>query len=140
MGARETHFLSYALLNTVIVVFVTVPVSIVLALLISVALNSIKWLKGFLQTIFFIPYVTNAIAIGMVFSVIFDDTGVINYIFGTDTVWVYGATQTIGMIPLCIYIVWNSIPFKILILLSGLLFISSYNLSKSSCRLWWEGV
>ena len=122
MGARETHFLSYALLNTVIVVFVTVPVSIVLALLISVALNSIKWLKGFLQTIFFIPYVTNAIAIGMVFSVIFDRNGVINFLFKTNYAWVSGndANRWRAMIPLCLYIVWHSLPYKILIFLSGL--------------------
>ena len=116
----ETAFTEYAIPNTFIITIVTVPVSIALALIIALALNSLKWFQKFLQTVFFLPYVTNAIAIGMVFSVIFDDTGVINYIFGTDTVWVYGATQTIGMIPLCIYIVWNSIPFKILILLSGL--------------------
>ena len=97
-------------------VFVTVPISIILALLISVALNSIKWLKGFLQTVFFLPYVTNAIAIGMVFSVIFDKNGVINYIFNLDYSWVTGidANRWRAMIPLCLYIVWNSLPFKIL--------------------------
>ena len=121
-GAYEKNFINYALLNTVILVFVTVPVSIVLALLISVALNSIKWLKGFLQTVFFLPYVTNAIAIGMVFSVIFDKNGVINYIFNLDYSWVTGidANRWRAMIPLCLYIVWNSLPFKILIFLSGL--------------------
>ena len=59
-------------------------------------------------------------AIGLVFSVIFDKSGVINFIFNSSTVWVYGANRWVAMIPLCLYIVWNSIPFKILILLSGL--------------------
>jgi multiple sugar transport system permease protein len=56
----------------------------------------------------------------MVFSVLFDKQGVINYLFHTDTKWIYGATRWTAMIPLCIYIVWSSLPFKILIFLSGL--------------------
>ena len=124
---RETAFIKYAVPNTLLLTFITVPVSIFLALIIAVALNSIKWFQKVLQTVFFLPYVTNTIAIGMVFSVIFDKQGIINSIFnltaanGTDPfAWIYGADRWVAMIPLCIYIVWNSIPFKILILLSGL--------------------
>lgn len=118
--AYENYFIDYAIPNTLILTFVTVPVAIALALIISVALNSIKWFQKALQTIFFLPYVTNAVAIGMVFSVIFDRYGIINFIFGSDITWIYGAKREIAMIPLCIYIVWHSLPFKILILLSGL--------------------
>lgn len=117
----EHNFLNYAVPNTILITFITVPCSIFLALIISVALNSIKWFQKFLQTLFFLPYVTNTIAIGMVFAVIFDKTGIINSIFGmTGFAWIHGATREVAMVPLCIYIVWNSIPFKILILLSGL--------------------
>jgi multiple sugar transport system permease protein len=99
-----------------------------LALIISVALNSIKAFQKFLQTVFFLPYVTNSIAIGMVFSVLFDDSGLINFIFhlqhagasGGPMQWIYNTPTYIAMVPLCLFIVWNSIPFKILILLSGL--------------------
>ncbi len=119
-GAHETYFTKYAIVNTIICVVVTVPVSTLLALLIAVALNSIKWFQKVLQTIFFLPYVTNAIAVGMVFSVIFDEQGIINFLFGTNTVWIRGADHWVAMIPLCLYIIWSSIPFKILILLSGL--------------------
>ncbi len=80
--AWETSFTQNAIPNTFILTFVTVPVSIFLALIISVALNSIKWFQKFLQTAFFLPYVTNSIAIGMVFSVLFNDNGLINFIFG----------------------------------------------------------
>ena len=124
---RETAFVKYAVPNTLLLTFVTVPVSIFLALIIAVALNFIKWFQKALQTVFFLPYVTNTIAIGMVFSVIFDKQGIINSLFnltaanGTDPfAWIYGADRWVAMVPLCIYIVWNSIPFKILILLSGL--------------------
>jgi multiple sugar transport system permease protein len=119
-GARETNFTAYAIPNTFIVVFLTVPLATVIALLISVALNSLKWFQKALQTIFFIPYVTNTIAVGMVFSVIFDEAGIINYIFKTNTVWIYGAQRWTAMVPLCLYIIWSSLPFKILIFLSGL--------------------
>ncbi len=119
-GGWEENFIKYAIPNTLIITFVTVPVSIALALLISVALNSIKWFQKFLQTVFFLPYVTNAVAIGLVFSVIFNKDGIINYIFNSNITWIYGAERWVAMIPLCIYIVWHSLPFKILILLSGL--------------------
>ena len=119
-GGVEKFFTKYALPNTLIITFVTVPVSIALALIISVALNSIKWFQKTLQTIFFLPYVTNAMAVGLVFSVLFADNGIINFLFKTDTIWVYGADRWTAMVPLCFYIVWNSIPFKILIFLSGL--------------------
>jgi multiple sugar transport system permease protein len=119
-GVSETNFYTFAIPNTFIIVFVTVPLSTLIALLISVGLNSIKWFQKFLQTVFFLPYVTNAIAVGMVFSVLFDKTGVINYLFHTDITWIYGAQRWVAMIPLCIYIVWSSLPFKILIFLSGL--------------------
>lgn len=119
-GAYEVNFMKYAVPNTFIIVFVTVPLSIVIAILISVGLNQLKWFQKILQTIFFLPYVTNTIAIGMAFSLLFDQQGLINYIFGIDTVWIYGASRWTAMVPLCLYIIWGSIPFKILVFLSGL--------------------
>lgn len=131
-GGLEQNFVNYAIPNTFIIVIVTVPLSTLIALLISVALNSLRWFKKFLQTVFFLPYVTNAIAIGMVFSVMFDTNGIINYIFHTDITWVVNADRWVAMIPLCIYIVWSSIPFKILVFLSGLQGIDAqyYNAAK----------
>ena len=116
----ETNLINYAIPNTFIIVFLTVPVSIVIALLISVLLNNLKWLQKVYQTIFFLPYVTNTIAVGMVFSVLFDKNGLVNYLFNSDITWVYGASRWTAMVPLCLYIVWSSLPFKILILLSRL--------------------
>ena len=117
----------------------TVPISTLLALLIAVALNSIKPLQKALQTIFFLPYVTNSIAIGMVFAAMFNivgsfygteneivvTAGIINNIiefFGGKRVnWInYGSTYTANMVVMIVYIVWNALPFKILVLLGGL--------------------
>ena len=125
-GGQTYYFrdvIEYAIPNTMIVVFVTVPLSIVIALLISVGLNSIKPLKKLFQTIFFMPYVTNAIAVGMVFAVIFDGYGIWNHLFNLviPTYWLdVGAKQWQAMFALCVYIVWHALPYKILILLSGL--------------------
>ena len=118
-----TEVIKYALPNTLILTFVTVPISIFVALLIAVGLNSIKKLQKVFQTIFFMPYVTNSIAVGMVFSVIFaGHNGLWNSIFGLgEKYWVdMYATKSSAMIVLCIYIVWHALPYKILILLSGL--------------------
>lgn len=134
----ETDVIKYALPNTLIITFVTVPISVIIALLISVGLNSIKFLNKIFQTIFFIPYVTNGIAIGMVFAVIFAGTnGLWNSLFGLGTkYWIdmYG-TRTTGMIALCIYIVWHALPYKILIFLSGLQGIDKqyYQAAKIDC-------
>ena len=125
------HFRN-VLTNTLVVVFITVPISTVLALLIAVALNSIKPFQKFFQTIFFLPYVTNTIAIGMVFAVLFNmNTGLVNELlglFGIDKInWInlnvgdgYNSTYLTKMIVLQIYIVWNALPFKILLFIGGL--------------------
>ena len=113
--------------------------TILLALLVAVFLNSIKWLQKPLQTIFFLPYVTNSIAIGMVFAAMFNivgsfygteneiivTAGIINNIiefFGGKAVnWInYGSSYAANITVMVIYIVWNALPFKILILLGGL--------------------
>ena len=117
-------FIKYALPNTFIIVVITVPASIAIALLIAVGLNSIKALHKVFQTIFFMPYVTNSIAIGMVFAVIFAGShGLWNTLFNLSdgTYWVdMGADHFNGMFALCIYIIWHALPYKILIFLSGL--------------------
>ena len=126
------------LTNTLILCVFTVPISTFLALLIAVCLNSIKFLSRFIQTIFFLPYVTNSIAIGMVFAAMFNivgntasenpiitTAGVINNIIGIFGIppvnWINaGSTYWANMWVMIIYIVWNALPFKILILLGGL--------------------
>ena len=123
--------------NTVLLCVTTVPVSTVLALLIAVALNSIKPLQKLLQTIFFLPYVTNSIDIGMVFAAMFniiglrpegmhaDTWGIINNVimfFGGEPInWInVGSDYWANMVVMIVYIVWNALPFKILVLLGGL--------------------
>ena len=134
----QTDVLTYALPNTLIITFVTVPISIIIALLIAVCLHSIKAFQKIFQTIFFVPYVTNAIAVGMVFAVLFDSKGIINYLFGlgTEFYWIdHAASWGHGMTALCIYIVWHALPYKILIFLSALQNIDKqyYDAAKIDC-------
>lgn len=126
-----------ALKNTMLLCLFTVPISTILALLIAVALNSIKPLQKVLQTIFFLPYVTNSIAIGMVFAAMFNiigmphmerliqTKGIVNNVielFGGHYVnWInQGSEYWANMFVMIVYIVWNALPFKILVLLGGL--------------------
>ena len=127
------------LINTILLCVITVPLSTLIALLIAVCLNSIKPLNRTLQTIYFLPYVTNSIAIGMVFYQMFniinvqqmgiDDSVVTQSImnqflgvFGIDPIiWInQGSSYAANLTTMVIYIVWNALPFKILILLGGL--------------------
>ena len=120
--------------NTMLLTVLTVPISTFLALVIAVTLNSIGPLNRLLQTIFFLPYVTNSIAIGMVFEAMFNivglgtanpSYGIINSVlglFGVEPInWInYGSGYWQNITVMVIYIVWNALPFKILILLGGL--------------------
>ncbi|MEE1327037.1 MAG: sugar ABC transporter permease [Oscillospiraceae bacterium] len=128
-----------SLKNTMLLCVLTVPLSTILALLIAVALNSIKFLQKGLQTIFFLPYVTNSIAIGMVFAAMFNIVGnmgtsghdiivtagiinnVIEFFGGKPINWINaGSEYWANITVMVVYIVWNALPFKILILLGGL--------------------
>lgn len=112
-----------ALKNTAIMVFISVPISVLIALGISVALNSINKLRGLFQTIFFLPYVTNTIALGLVFNSVFHvDYGLVNKLFDIQGLsWINsGATWGRAMFVLMVYSIWNGLAFKIIVFLSGM--------------------
>ncbi len=123
---KDPYFLQ-ALKNTLILVLITVPVSTGLGLLISLGLASIKPLRNAFQTVFFLPYVTNTLAVGMVFMIIFDKTeytsGLMNTVisaFGMTPVDFIDGPYWAKMLVLSIYTIWVVLPFKILILTSAL--------------------
>lgn len=123
---HDPYFLQ-ALKNTFILVVITVPVSTLLALLISVALSSVKALRNLFQTVYFLPYVTNTLAVGLVFMILFRKTaysdGLINLLinwFGGSSVDFIDGPYWAKMFVLCFYTIWVVMPFKILILTSAL--------------------
>jgi len=123
---HDPYFLQ-ALKNTFILVVITVPLSTALALLIAVGLNSIEKLRNLYQTVYFLPYVTNTLAVGLVFMILFKKTpytdGLANLVlswFGTGPVDFIDGPYWAKMFVLCFYTVWVVLPFKILILTSAL--------------------
>lgn len=147
---HDTYFLQ-AVKNTFILVIITVPVSTGLALLISVGLNSITKLKDLFQTIYFLPYVTNTLAVGLVFMILFKKTayseGMINLLinaFGGTSVDFIEGPYWAKMFVLCLYTVWIVMPFKILILTSALASVNPiyYSAAKvdgtSKSRMFWK--
>ncbi len=123
---HDPYFLQ-AVQNTLILVAVTVPLSTGLALLISVALSSIKPLRDLFQTVYFLPYVTNTLAVGLVFMILFKKTaysdGLVNLLlqfFGGSSIDFIDGPYWAKMFVLCFYTVWVVMPFKILILTSAL--------------------
>ena len=135
---HDPYFLQ-ALQNTFILVFITVPVSTGIALLISLGLSSIKKLRELFQTVYFLPYVTNTLAVGLVFMILFKPTdysdGLINVLlglFGFSPVDFIDGPYWAKMLVLCIYTVWIVMPFKILVFTSALASVKQdyYNAAK----------
>ncbi len=147
---HDTYFLQ-AIKNTFLLVIITVPTSTLLALLISLALSSIKKVKDLYQTIYFLPYVTNTLAVGLVFMILFKKTaysdGLINILiqfFGGNSVDFIDGPYWAKMLVMCIYTIWIVLPFKILILTSALASVDKnlYKAAKvdgtSSLRTFWK--
>lgn len=135
---HDPYFLQ-AIKNTFILVIITVPLSTGFALLISLALNSLKRLKDLFQTIFFLPYVTNTLAVGLVFMILFKKTayseGLVNLLlngFGLSSVDFIEGPYWAKMFVLCFYTIWVVLPFKILILTSALASVNKdyYNVAR----------
>ena len=135
---HDPYFLQ-ALKNTFILVIITVPVSTGIALLISVGLSSIQKLRDLYQTIYFLPYVTNTLAVGLVFMILFKQTpytdGLANLIlswFGAGPIDFIDGPYWAKMFVLCFYTVWVVMPFKVLILTSALASVDQtyYNAAK----------
>ncbi len=135
---HDPYFLQ-AVKNTFLLVIITVPLSTIIALLISVGLNSITALRNFLQTVYFLPYVTNTLAVGLVFMILFKKTaysdGFINLIimwFGGGAIDFIDGPYWAKMFVLCFYTIWVVMPFKILILTTALASVNQdyYNAAK----------
>lgn len=135
---HDPYFIQ-AVKNTFIIVIITVPLSTLIALVISAVLSSITKVKELFQTIYFLPYVTNTLAVGLVFMILFKKTaysdGMINmliHIFGGPSVDFIDGPYWAKMLVMCIYTIWVVMPFKILILTSALASVNKdyYNAAK----------
>ena len=147
---HDPYFLQ-AVRNTALCVIITVPISTGLSLLIAFGLSSIRPLRKLFQTVYFLPYVTNTLAIGLVFMILFKKTpytdGVVNlllHFFHGPTIDFIDGPYWAKMMVLCIYVIWVVMPFKILILTSALASVDQnyYNAAKvdgtRSGRIFWR--
>lgn len=123
---HDPYFMQ-AVKNTFVLVIITVPISTFLALLVSLGLNSIRKLKELFETIYFLPYVTNTLAVGLVFMILFKKTaysdGLINLLInflGFSSIDFIEGPYWAKMLVMSIYTIWVVLPFKILILTSAL--------------------
>ncbi|WP_026527591.1 carbohydrate ABC transporter permease [Butyrivibrio sp. VCD2006] len=123
---HDPYFIQ-ALKNTFLIVLITVPLSTGIALIISIALSSIGKLRELFQTIYFLPYVTNTLAVGLVFMILFQKTaytdGMVNAlinVFGGESIDFIDGPYAAKMFVMCFYTIWVVLPFKILILTSNL--------------------
>lgn len=147
----EDPYFKQALTNTLILVAITVPLSTGIALVISLGLSSIKWLRKLFQTVYFLPYVTNTLAVGLVFMILFKPTeytdGMVNLLinlFGGQSIDFIDGPYWAKMFVLCFYTIWVVLPFKILILTGSLASVnqSYYDAARvdgtSKKRIFWK--
>lgn len=147
----EDPYFKQALTNTLILVAITVPLSTGIALVISLGLSSIKWLRKLFQTVYFLPYVTNTLAVGLVFMILFKPTeytdGMVNLLinlFGGQSIDFIDGPYWAKMFVLCFYTIWVVLPFKILILTGSLASVnqSYYDAARvdgtSKRRIFWK--
>ena len=147
---HDPYFLQ-AVQNTFLMVVITVPISTGLALLIALGLSSITPLRKLYQTIYFLPYVTNTLAVGLVFMILFKKTaysdGLVNLLinwFGGKSVDFIDGPYWAKMFVMCFYVIWVVLPFKILLLTGALASVnqSYYNAARvdgtSKSRIFWR--
>mgnify|MGYP000567937558 FL=1 len=147
---HDPYFLQ-AVQNTFLMVIITVPISTGLALLIALGLSSITPLRKLYQTVYFLPYVTNTLAVGLVFMILFKKTaysdGLVNLLinwFGGKSVDFIDGPYWAKMFVMCFYVIWVVLPFKILLLTSALASVnqSYYNAARvdgtSKSRIFWR--
>lgn len=112
-----------AIRNTALYAFIVVPAGMVISLFIAMSIHKRMKLKKVWESIFFLPYLTSMIAIGIVFRFLFNqDYGLINYLlglFGVSNInWLN--SPEMSMTTVIIFGIWMGLAFNIIILLTGL--------------------
>ncbi|MCI9444361.1 MAG: sugar ABC transporter permease [Oscillospiraceae bacterium] len=110
--------------NTFIYTAAVVPASIIIALVLAYLLNDKVYTKKTLRLCFFIPYISNAVALAAVFKAMFREDGVINYIlmrfFGMQEAIRWFTNSQFNKIPIIIFVIWVQIGFELIIYMAAL--------------------
>ncbi|WP_036464182.1 carbohydrate ABC transporter permease [Mycoplasmopsis sturni] len=121
--------------NSFIYGMLTLPMVMIISLVISSVIAKLyrKYARGFWQTVFFMPYVTNAVAISLVFIQVFSPTGLFNNFFGGNTDWLNSGDSYSfnSLLPIVFNGIWSGLAFNILIYTTAMLSVDK-NLYRSA--------
>lgn len=112
-----------AVRNTLVYTCLVVPITVIIALLLAVALNGKLKGKGIYRTIYFIPMVAAPAAVTMVWKWLYNSKyGLINHILesiGLDGVnWI--DDPKVAMLSIVIIGIWSTVGYSMVLLLAGL--------------------
>ena len=113
-----------AVVNTVIYTVATVPVSILIALVLAYVLNGKVYLKKTLRLAFFIPYISNMVALAAVFKFMFRDDGIINNVllnvFHLQEVPRWLSNSELNKIPIILILIWTAVGYELIVYMAAL--------------------
>ena len=125
----DSDFLA-ALRNNVFYSFTSVPLTLAVALLLALMLNTDLFGAGTFKTVFFFPNLTSMVAVGAVWLQIFESTsGPVNQLLMALGVhnppkWFWGSDT--ALITIVIVVVWKQAGFYMILFLGGLKSIPSH--------------
>ena len=112
-----------SLKNSLIYLIIQVPIMTLLAILLAMALhNGITKLKGLFRTIYFIPFIVESVAYSLIFVLLFQERGVINFLLSiiniSPVMWL---TQTWpARFLIMLIMTWRWTGYNMIIILAGL--------------------
>lgn len=112
-----------SLKNSLIYLVIQVPIMTMLAILLSIALHSgITKLKGLFRTIYFIPFIVESVAYSLIFILLFQESGVVNFLLSLFNIEpIMWLTQTWpARILIMLIMTWRWTGYNMIIILAGL--------------------
>lgn len=118
----KDHEFYRAVLHSLEIVVLAVPVQTVLGLLLAILVNQKMKGKGLFRTLFFIPYITSQIAVTTVFMMLFKKGTFVTDFFGRfgfgNVTWF--ADTHYALLFVCILFIFQQCGFSMIVYLSGL--------------------
>ena len=112
-----------AIRNTCVLVLVAAPLSILIALLFAVLLNSNIRLRKFFQSVYFLPFVTSMVAVSVVWAWMLNkDFGLVNNLLRllgiSKVAWLTNPRMTLPI--LVVLAIWKGLGYRVILFLASL--------------------